>query len=44
VSDALRRIAKPEDESITATVVAVVVGQTSNAVLQFDTVRLMTYG
>jgi hypothetical protein len=44
VSEPLRRIANPEDESITVTVVAVVVGQASNAVLQFDTVRLLTYG
>jgi tyrosinase len=44
VTDALRRIAKPEDESITVTAVAVVLGPASNAVLQFDTVRLLTYG
>jgi tyrosinase len=43
VTDALRRIAKPEDASITVTAVAIVIGTAANAVLQFDTVRLLTY-
>lgn len=44
VTDALRRIATPDDESITVTAVAIVLGPSTNAVLQFDTVRLLTYG
>jgi hypothetical protein len=44
VTEPLRRIVDRSDTSITVTVVAVVIGPASNAVLEFDTVRLLTYG
>jgi tyrosinase len=43
VSEALRRLATPDDGNVTITVVAVAAGDASNAVLEFETVRLMTY-
>jgi tyrosinase len=43
VTDPLRRITQPTEQSITVTVVARTAGDASNEVLQFDTVRLLTY-
>jgi tyrosinase len=43
ITDPLRRIANPTDESLVVTVVAVTAGTASNGVLLFDTVRLLTY-
>lgn len=43
VTDALRRIVDPSDETLTVTAVAVVPGDGANDVLSFDTVRLLTY-
>jgi tyrosinase len=44
VTDSLRRIVSAGEQTITVTVVAVTAGDASNAVLQFETVRLLTYG
>jgi hypothetical protein len=43
VTEPLRLLAPPADKSITVTVVAVTAGAASNEVLQFETVRLLTY-
>jgi tyrosinase len=43
VTEALRRLIAPDDETITVTVVAFVPGATRHNVLQFDRVRLLTY-
>jgi len=43
VTDAFERLVRPEDSTITVTVVAVVPGSDERDVLSFDTVRLLTY-
>jgi len=43
ITDAFKRIVGPQDETMTVTVVAFAPGDTPNDVLQFDTVRLLTY-
>jgi len=43
VTDAFKRLVRPEDETMTVTTVAFVPGDASNAVLLFDAVRLVTY-
>lgn len=43
ITDAYKRVIAPEDETMTVTVVAYAPGETPNDVLQFDTVRLLTY-
>lgn len=43
VTDALRRLVAPGDTTITVTVVAFVPGAAKHDVLQFGTVRLLTY-
>ncbi len=43
VTDAFERLVRPEDATITVTVVAVVPGSDERDVLSFDTVRLLTY-
>ena len=43
ISDAFERLVRPEDATITVTVVAVVPGSDERDVLSFDTVRLLTY-
>jgi hypothetical protein len=43
VSEAFARVVAPEDETMTVTVVAVVPGADRHDVLQFDTIRLLTY-
>ena len=43
VTDAFKRLVGPQDETMTITVVAFVPGQSPNDVLQFDTIRLLTY-
>jgi tyrosinase len=43
VTDPLRRLASPTDPSITVTVVATTAGNATNDVLEFETVRLLTY-
>ena len=43
VTDAFKRLVAPEDETMTVTVVAFVPGAEAHDVLQFDTIRLLTY-
>jgi hypothetical protein len=43
ITDAFKRIVGPHDETMTVTVVAFAPGDTPNDVLQFDTIRLLTY-
>ncbi len=43
ITDAFKRIVGPHDATITVTVVAFAPGDTPNDVLQFDTIRLLTY-
>jgi tyrosinase len=43
VTDAFKRLVGPQDETMTITVVAFVPGESPNDVLQFDTIRLLTY-
>ena len=43
ITDAFKRIVGPQDETMTVTVVALVPGDTPNDVLQFETIRLLTY-
>jgi len=43
VTEAFARVVAPEDETMTVTVVAGVPGASKHDVLQFDTVRLLTY-
>ena len=43
ITDAFKRIVGPQDETMTVTVVAFAPGDTPNDVLQFDTIRLLTY-
>jgi hypothetical protein len=43
ITEAYQRLIAPEDETMTVTVVAVAPGDTPNDVLQFDTIRLLTY-
>jgi hypothetical protein len=43
ITDAFKRIVGPHDATMTVTVVAFAPGDTPNDVLQFDTIRLLTY-
>ncbi len=43
ITDAFKRIVGPHDETMTVTVVAFAPGDTPNDVLQFATIRLLTY-
>jgi len=43
VTEPFKRLVAPDDTTMTVTVVAVVPGTASNAVLRFDTIRLLTY-
>ena len=43
ITDAFKRIVGPHDETMTVTVVAFAPGDTPNDVLQFETIRLLTY-
>jgi len=43
ITDAFRRVVGPHDATMTVTVVAFAPGDTPNDVLQFDTIRLLTY-
>jgi tyrosinase len=43
VTEAFKRLVAPEDETMTVTVVAFVPGAEQHDVLQFDTIRLLTY-
>ena len=43
ITDAFKRIVGPQDATMTVTVVAFAPGDTPNDVLQFDTIRLLTY-
>lgn len=43
ITEAFKRLIGPQDETMTVTVVALVPGDTPNDVLQFDTIRLLTY-
>lgn len=43
VTEAFKRLISPQDETMTVTVVAYVPGDEPNDVLQFGTVRLLTY-
>jgi hypothetical protein len=43
ITDAFKRIIAPHDKTMTVTVVAAAPGDTPNDVLQFETVRLLTY-
>jgi tyrosinase len=43
ITAAFKRLIAPEDETMTVTVVAFVPGDSPNDVLQFDTIRLLTY-
>jgi tyrosinase len=43
ITNAFKRIIGPHDETMTVTVVAFAPGDTPNDVLQFDTIRLLTY-
>jgi hypothetical protein len=43
ITEAFKRIIGPHDTTMTVTVVALAPGDTPNDVLQFDTVRLLTY-
>jgi tyrosinase len=44
VTDAFKRLVKPEDDQLTVTVVACVPGADKHDVLKFERVRLLTYG
>ena len=43
ITEAFKRLVGPHDETMTVTVVAFAPGETPNDVLQFDTIRLLTY-
>ncbi len=43
ITEAFKRLVAPEDETMTVTVVAFVPGPDANDVLQFETIRLLTY-
>jgi len=43
ITDAFKRVIGAQDETMTVTVVAFAPGDTPNDVLQFDTIRLLTY-
>lgn len=43
ITDAFKRLVGPQDETMTVTVVACVPGDEPNDVLEFSTVRLLTY-